>query len=266
MSPRIAEADRQVERGCAGRLRLQEGRDRHDAYSAPGAQRRSLRLQPRRDHLGPCRHAWLLRRAARSASPTAPSTRASTPSSRPDLPPPPRAAPAAGARARRRAMMLSDRRRSSHDQAQQDPARHPQRRRRSAPTWSVLPLPDGLTLKGGALNKVMDSLRNRGLIRVTRRPTADPSGSVITSEGMAAIGVEAGRRRGAGGRRHGPDVGRGRQCGRRPGARQRGRQRGQPAKPSRPRARRRPDHAGQAAKAAGGRPRSPRRAPAPSRP
>ena len=31
---------------------------------------------------------------------------------------------------------------------------------------SVLPLPDGLTLKGGALNKVMDSLRNRGLIRV----------------------------------------------------------------------------------------------------
>jgi Resolvase, N terminal domain len=31
---------------------------------------------------------------------------------------------------------------------------------------SVLPLPDSLTLKGGALNKVMDSLRNRGLIRV----------------------------------------------------------------------------------------------------
>ena len=31
---------------------------------------------------------------------------------------------------------------------------------------SVLPLPDSLALKGGALNKVMDSLRNRGLIRV----------------------------------------------------------------------------------------------------
>ena len=30
---------------------------------------------------------------------------------------------------------------------------------------SVLPLPDSLTLKGGALNKVMNSLRNRGLIR-----------------------------------------------------------------------------------------------------
>ena len=42
-----------------------------------------------------------------SASPTWPSTRASTPHSRPDLPPSPRAAPAAGARARRRAIMLS---------------------------------------------------------------------------------------------------------------------------------------------------------------
>ena len=29
---------------------------------------------------------------------------------------------------------------------------------------SVLPLPDSLNLKGGALNKVMDSLRNRGVI------------------------------------------------------------------------------------------------------
>jgi hypothetical protein len=31
---------------------------------------------------------------------------------------------------------------------------------------SILPLPQTLSLKGGALNKVMDSLRNRGLIRV----------------------------------------------------------------------------------------------------
>jgi hypothetical protein len=31
---------------------------------------------------------------------------------------------------------------------------------------SVLPLPDSLKLKGGALAKVLDSLRNRGLIRV----------------------------------------------------------------------------------------------------
>jgi hypothetical protein len=55
---------------------------------------------------------------------------------------------------------------------------------------SVLPLPDSLTLKGGALNKVMDSLRNRGLIRVLGGDGA-PERVVITSEGMAAIGVEA---------------------------------------------------------------------------
>jgi hypothetical protein len=55
---------------------------------------------------------------------------------------------------------------------------------------SVLPLPDGLSLKGGALNKVMDSLRNRGLIRVLGGD-GGPERVVITSEGMAAIGVEA---------------------------------------------------------------------------
>jgi Protein of unknown function (DUF3489) len=55
---------------------------------------------------------------------------------------------------------------------------------------SVLPLPDSLTLKGGALNKVMDSLRNRGMIRVTGAD-GGPERVVITSEGMAAIGVAA---------------------------------------------------------------------------
>ena len=55
---------------------------------------------------------------------------------------------------------------------------------------SVLPLPDSLNLKGGALNKVMDSLRNRGLIRVLGGD-GGPERVVITSEGMAAIGVEA---------------------------------------------------------------------------
>ena len=55
---------------------------------------------------------------------------------------------------------------------------------------AVLPLPDSLTLKGGALNKVMDSLRNRGLIRVLGGD-GGPERVVITSEGMAAIGVEA---------------------------------------------------------------------------
>ena len=54
---------------------------------------------------------------------------------------------------------------------------------------SVLPLPDSLKLKGGALSKVMDSLRNRGLIRVLGGD-GGPERVVITSEGMAAIGVE----------------------------------------------------------------------------
>jgi hypothetical protein len=60
---------------------------------------------------------------------------------------------------------------------------------------SVLPLPDSLTLKGGALNKVMDSLRNRGLIRVLGGD-GGPERVVITSEGMAAIGVETRTTRG----------------------------------------------------------------------
>jgi hypothetical protein len=55
---------------------------------------------------------------------------------------------------------------------------------------SVLPLPETLSHKGGALNKVMDSLRNRGLIRVLGGD-GGPERVVITSEGMAAIGVEA---------------------------------------------------------------------------
>jgi hypothetical protein len=54
---------------------------------------------------------------------------------------------------------------------------------------SVLPLPNSLKLKGGALNKVMDSLRNRGLIRLLNTD-GGPERVVITSEGMAAIGVE----------------------------------------------------------------------------
>jgi hypothetical protein len=54
---------------------------------------------------------------------------------------------------------------------------------------AVLPLPETLKLKGGALTKVMDSLRNRGLIRVVGAE-GGPQRVVITSEGMAAIGVE----------------------------------------------------------------------------
>jgi Protein of unknown function (DUF3489) len=54
---------------------------------------------------------------------------------------------------------------------------------------AILPLPDSLKLKGGALTKVMDSLRNRGLIRVVGAE-GGPQRVVITSEGMGAIGVE----------------------------------------------------------------------------
>ena len=54
---------------------------------------------------------------------------------------------------------------------------------------SVLPLPDSLKLKGGALAKVMDALRNRGMIRVIETD-GGPERVVITSQGMAAIGVE----------------------------------------------------------------------------
>jgi Protein of unknown function (DUF3489) len=54
---------------------------------------------------------------------------------------------------------------------------------------SVLPLPETLKLKGGALTKVMDSLRNNGLIRVIETD-GKPQRVVLTSEGMAAIGVE----------------------------------------------------------------------------
>jgi hypothetical protein len=55
---------------------------------------------------------------------------------------------------------------------------------------SVLPLPDSLKLKGGALTKVMDALRNRGMIRVIG---ADGGRErvVLTSEGMAALGLES---------------------------------------------------------------------------
>jgi len=54
---------------------------------------------------------------------------------------------------------------------------------------AVLPLPETLKLKGGALKKVMDSLRNKGLIRLIETD-GRPQRVVLTSKGMAAIGVE----------------------------------------------------------------------------
>jgi len=55
---------------------------------------------------------------------------------------------------------------------------------------SVLPFPDGVKAKGGAEQKVLAGLRNRGFVRVIETP-GRPQRIVITSEGMAAIGVEA---------------------------------------------------------------------------
>jgi hypothetical protein len=56
---------------------------------------------------------------------------------------------------------------------------------------SVLPLPDSLTLKGGALNKVLGSLKAKGLIDHIGAPRGDdPPPLRITSAGLQAIGVE----------------------------------------------------------------------------
>jgi hypothetical protein len=54
---------------------------------------------------------------------------------------------------------------------------------------SVLPFPDGVKAKGGAEQKVLTGLRKRGFIRVIETP-GRPQRIVLTSEGMAAIGVE----------------------------------------------------------------------------
>jgi hypothetical protein len=55
---------------------------------------------------------------------------------------------------------------------------------------SVLPFPDGVKAKGGAEQKVLAGLRKRGLVRIVETP-GRPQRVVITSEGMAAIGVES---------------------------------------------------------------------------
>ena len=53
---------------------------------------------------------------------------------------------------------------------------------------SVLPFPETVKAKGGAMQKVLTGLRNRGFVRVVQ---GDPQRVVITSEGMAAIGAVA---------------------------------------------------------------------------
>ena len=54
---------------------------------------------------------------------------------------------------------------------------------------SVLPFPEGVKAKGGAEQKVLTGLRKRGFVRIIDTP-GRPQRIVITSEGMAAIGVE----------------------------------------------------------------------------
>jgi len=54
---------------------------------------------------------------------------------------------------------------------------------------SVLPFPDECKAKGGAEQKVLAGLNKRGLIRIIETD-GGPQRVVITSEGMAAIGIE----------------------------------------------------------------------------
>jgi hypothetical protein len=54
---------------------------------------------------------------------------------------------------------------------------------------SVLPFPDGVKAKGGAEQKVLAGLKNRGFVRLIDT-SGRPQRMVITREGMAAIGVE----------------------------------------------------------------------------
>jgi len=54
---------------------------------------------------------------------------------------------------------------------------------------SVLPFPDECKAKGGAEQKVLSGLNKRGLIRIIETD-GGPQRIVITSEGMAAIGIE----------------------------------------------------------------------------
>src|SRR5918996_6371373 len=56
---------------------------------------------------------------------------------------------------------------------------------------AVLPLPETLKIKGGALDKVLGSLENKGLIDHQGAPRGDdPPPLRITRAGLAAIGVE----------------------------------------------------------------------------
>jgi hypothetical protein len=56
---------------------------------------------------------------------------------------------------------------------------------------TVLPLPEGLKIKGGAVNKVLGSIKAKGLIEHQGAPRGDdPPPLRITRAGLQAIGVE----------------------------------------------------------------------------
>ena len=76
---------------------------------------------------------------------------------------------------------------------------------------AVLPLPETLKIKGGAVDKVLGSLKARGLIDHPAHPRGDdPPPLRITRAGLEAIGVETedGRARGRDTGRHRRDVSR----------------------------------------------------------
>jgi hypothetical protein len=108
MEPEAAGPDRQLERAGARRLCLQKGRDRRDAHSTAGTQRRSLQLQPRRRSPGTMWAPSGTTRSCSIGSPTAPSKKANARNNGRRSPAPPRAAPAAAARRRRRATVLNE--------------------------------------------------------------------------------------------------------------------------------------------------------------
>ena len=62
------------------------------------------------------------------------------------------------------------------------------------PDLSLLPVPDAIRLKGGALDRTVKALLDRGFITDGTGPTAQPASGgnrpVITPKGLAAIGVE----------------------------------------------------------------------------
>ena len=125
---------------------------------------------------------------------------------------------------------------------------------------AVLPLPETLKIKGGAVDKVLGSLKTKGLIGSPRDPARrqPATAAVITRAGLQAIGVET--EDDASESTTLADTGATpaeSACGRRPGARR--------ADGAAPRAQ--AEGEGRPSQPAQGhaRPRSPRRAPAPSR-